>query len=199
MANFAVPIEVARVEGSAGEAHPEIRRLPETASETELRGSPVIVTSGNYLVSPAITGTGTLLAGFTHEPFHNLATADTPKHLSAGTPINQTNATIIPVGAPLSDGKIGVLIANANTIFAGAFGTTDTATLPAASDVGVIYGLTKDTGNSYWYVDKGKTSTGAGAIVTVTGIHEQDIIRHTLAAGDRVLFKVNQANRLFDQ
>ncbi|KKM24276.1 hypothetical protein LCGC14_1606730 [marine sediment metagenome] len=198
MANFATPIKVARVEGSAGEAHPEIRRLPEKATQTELKGSPVILDSGNYKVSGAISGSGVLLAGFTNEPFHNLTTADTAEHLSAGTPINQTNATVIPLGAPLSDGKIGVLIANANTIFEGAFGTTDTATLPASSDVGKIYGLTKDSGNSYWYVDKGKTTTGAGAILTVIGIHEQDII-NTLAAGDRVLFKVSQANRLFDQ
>ncbi len=198
MANFATPIKVARVEGSAGEAHPEIRRLPEAATATELRGTPVVVSSGNYQASAAIVDATPLLAGFAHEPFHNLTTADTAEHLSAGTPINQSAATIIPLGAPLSDGKIGVLIANANTIFEGAFGTTDSATLPTDSDVGAIYGLTEDTGNNYWYVDKGKTTTGAGAIVTVIGIHEQDII-NTLAAGDRVLFKVSQANRLFDQ
>lgn len=198
MASFATPIKA--VSGGATEGHPEIRRLAEESAQTELRGTPVVADADlMYEASAAITdATSVLLAGFTSEPFHNLTTQDTAKHLSAGAPQNQPSATIIPLGAPLSDGKIGVIIANGDTLFEGAFGTTDVATLPAAADVGKIYGLTKDTGNSYWYVDKAKTTLGAGAIVTIVALHPQDVI-DGLVAGSRVIFRVNQVNRLFEQ
>ncbi len=192
----ASPIQIAQVAGGANAAHPSFQRLGEKASETGLVGAPVILSSGVYTESGTITDDTPLLAGFSSEDFHNLTTDETAKILSAGTPQNQPNATIIPMGAPLSDGLIGIYLALAENIFEGRFGSTVTATLPALSDVGKIYGLTIDTG--FWFVDKAKTTAGAGAIVTIVGLHPEDE-RDGLTAGDRVLFVVSQANRLFDQ
>ncbi len=59
------------------------------------------------------------------------------------------------------DGRIGVEVANTDTIFQGQVGPAQTA---LATDVGVTYNLTKDADN-HWYVDKTNTTNLVATIV----------------------------------
>ena len=136
---------------------PAVRRMAEAASQTFLMGTPVEYLSASSGVAAwdGTTYTG-LILGFCMEPASNLTTAGVAKTLTYGSVPNQSSAVKIPRGAPLNDGRINVLLAKGETIFYGLFSTT-----AAATDIGVSYGLTKDSDN-LWYVDKAKTTTSGG-------------------------------------
>ena len=61
---------------------------------------------------------------------------------------------------PYSDGTLGYYIAAPTTIFVAKLGTSASVTPVAttAQLAGTVAGLTKDTGNNYWYVDTNKTN-----------------------------------------
>ncbi len=186
-----IPIIPGKVTGS-GSAVARQKRLAEVATSTALQGVPVVINgSGHATESSAITDDTTLLAGFSSEPFHNLTTADTAEELNYGAVQGQTNAILIPVGAPPSDGKIGVHEASDEIEFLAKIRDADTL---AITDVGSIFGLTKDSDN-FWEVDKSKTTTGAGAIVTITELI--DAIGTTGITGGKLLFRVSANNQLF--
>jgi hypothetical protein len=195
MANFAVPI--LPVQTTSGNQWLQTR-IYEDASQTFVAGTPVeVFTTGGVKVWDGTTLTNGI-AGIAYENASNLATlggATTPyvqpyqpfsgpgATLTFGTVPNESAGSNIPHGAPLNDGRCGFTYANADTIFSMAFGSTATATKPLVTDVGISYGLTKDTGNSYWYCDKAKTTSNAA--VVVVGLDPRD----TPAAGSRVLVK----------
>jgi len=182
----AIPIKVVKVLGS-GPIQPAARRLPEDASQTFLSGVPVYVDSTGYLaVVAAITASGSVIAGFSSEPAHNLTSDGVAKTLTYGSVENQANAVLIPVGAPPSDGACGVWIADDLTIFVGK--TLSTHAL-AVTDVGLIYGLTADT-NGQWFVDTAITTVNGGAVVEVT-----ELIDAVGTLGGKVAFRVLRANQ----
>jgi len=76
---------------------------------------------------------------------------------------------LIPVGAPPNDGTMGLHEAVDSTIFIGVLGngaTAANATI-AQADLGAIFGLTKDAGNGFWYIDNNITTTAGGACVQI--------------------------------
>jgi len=193
MANFSVPIKpVSTISGNDFRAS----RIIEEAGQTFFMGTPVEVKAadGGLQVWDGSTITAGI-AGISYEAASNLGTtgagAPAPPFGTVGVGAvagifgsvqNEPNAVNIAHGAPLNDGRCGLWeLANSDTIFSAAFGSTGTATTPAVTDVGVAYGLTLDT-NGYWYVDKAKT--GGSAVLRITALDP----RYKPAPGTNVEF-----------
>lgn len=150
---------------------------PEESGQTFVAGTPVeIYSDGGVKVWDGTTLTAGI-AGFAAENANNLGTtgAGAPVGFSpilgAGSVVgsyaanpNQALAVITPPMVPMSDGRIRYWIAVPGTVFIGKIGSSSGTPAPVATavtQVGVTYGLTKDTGNSYWYIDTNKTSSNS--------------------------------------
>jgi hypothetical protein len=158
-----------------GTAQAVIRRLAEKATQTFLIGTPVQVDAGTGFIQAcaAIVSAATaLIAGFATEPGNNLSSSGVAKTLTYGSVQNQSSAVLIPVGAPPNDGTMGFHEAVDSTIFVGVKGDGADGTLAtiAQTDLGAIYGLTKDAGNNYWYIDHNITTVNGGACVQITDL-----------------------------
>ena len=188
-----------------------MKGLIEEAGQTFLMGVPVQVngTDGGVQIWDGTTLTAGI-AGFSLQPGQNLGTT------GAGAPVgyspvlgpgssignyappgdsNQPLAVITPPMTPITDGSTYFLIAAPTTVFIGTLGTSATVTPVATSNqrVGVAYGLTKDTGNNFWYVDINKT--GGSAAVLIVGLYPLDPVG---TVGGHVLFTVlNSVAQIF--
>jgi hypothetical protein len=98
---------------------------------------------------------------------------------------NQSLAVITPPMVPFTDGTLGYYIAAPTTRFIAKLGTSATVTPSATSNaqVGLIFGLTKDTGNNFWYVDINKT--GGSAAVQIVGLSPLEAVG---TVGGHVIF-----------
>jgi len=158
---------------------------PEAAGQNFAWGTPVMLSATKYTQAwDGATVTAGIL-GISESPGWNL-----PSN-GAGAPVppfgqitgsmaiqtfgivpNQPGAFNIALGAPAQDGRTLFMPAREATVFEGMFdnsaGTAAPDYTPVQSDVGVNYGLTKDSGGPFWYVDKGKT--GAAAVLQVVAI-----------------------------
>jgi hypothetical protein len=189
---IAQPIKVWRVLGVGG-AQPLMKRLLEKLTQTYLIGTPVQVeaATGFIIACAAITNVATaIIAGFSTEPGANLAASGTPKTLTYGSVQNQASASLIPLGAPINDAPTGINVAADTTEFQGVYGDSATAAnaVLAQVQVGAIFGLTKDAGNNYWYVDNNITTAAGGACVEITAL-----IDPVGTLNGRVAFKVTKA------
>lgn len=96
----------------------------------------------------------------------------------------QASAVNIPHGAPMSDGRQLVYIANADSIFEGQIDNATGANYTLlAADIGTEFGLTIDTA-THWYIDRNKTTVGVNTVVQIIGTTIDGFI-----ANARVLFK----------
>lgn len=143
------------------------------ATLTGAQGSPIGI-SYEAASNLGATGSG---APAPNQPVTGLGSA-----ITFGSVPNEASAKNIPHGAPFNDGRVGFFVGNVDVIYSATFGNAGNAATPLATDVGVGYGLTIDTGGNFWYVDKSKT--GASAAVKVIGLD----LRDAPAAGTRVLF-----------
>ncbi len=100
---------------------------------------------------------------------------------------NQPSANINPPMVPMSDGRLRYWIAVPGTVFIAKLGTSATVTPVATTQqtVGTNLGLTKDTGNVFWYVDTNKT--GASAAVQVVALSPLEAVG---AVGGHVFFVI---------
>jgi hypothetical protein len=100
---------------------------------------------------------------------------------------NQPSAVITPPMVPMSDGRLRYWIAAPGTVFIGKLGTsaTNTPSATAQTQVGSSFGLTKDPGNSFWFVDLNKT--GANAAVSIVALSPLEAVG---TVGGHVLFVV---------
>jgi hypothetical protein len=180
----ATPIISLRVVGTVGAQAP-IRRVIEKAGQTFLIGTPVQIDTGTGAIQAcaAITSVATaVIYGISTEPASNLATTGVAQTLTYGSVQNQPAAVLIPVGAPPNDGTVGTLVASDQQIFQGRLGNSSDNTLAtiAATDLGKIYGLTKDATTLEWYVDKNITTLAAGACVQITDIAGLGTVAHSV-------------------
>lgn len=194
MANFSIPILPAKsISGNQWHA----TRIIEESAQTFVAGVPVaLAADGGVIVwaGAILTGAVGSIIGISYEAASNLASTGlgAPKPgqpfvglgatLTFGSVPNESAAKNIPHGAPINDGRVGLIIANQDNLFSAAFGNAGAAATPANTDLGVSYGLTADT-NNFWYVDKSKT--GASAAVKIVQLD----LRDTPAAGSRVIFQ----------
>jgi hypothetical protein len=191
--NVAAPIWPLKVL-IGGTANAVQRRLPELAAQTFQMGVPVQLqtTSGFIQECAAITSVATaIIAGFSTEPGNNLLNSGVAKTLTQqGHPPFQANAVFIPVGAWPNDGTMGLHQAVDSTVFIGVVGGSVNAgdgTI-AQTDLGAIFGLTKDAGNAFWYIDKDITTAATGAVAQIT-----DLLDPVGTVNGRVGFKVLHA------
>ena len=164
------PIYAVRVEGS-GSGMPAMNRYPEAASKTFKQGVPLVLVSG-YLQEIDFSAQ-TIVHSFSTEPAHNLVAAGVEEGgTSEGTPQNMASGKIIPVGAWMKDGKVGVYHADGRTVFAISLkaGQTFSQALIAS---GTLYGLTKDGTTGFWYLDTADTS-GDNAVLRVVDQDSRD-------------------------
>lgn len=203
MANFADAIEPNWDLGGAVSF--PIEAIVEEAGQTFVYGVPVQINStgvGTADGGVAIWDGATLaapggIAGFSAQPASNLATT------GAGAPVgfspilgpgsnigsyaanaNQSLAVITPPMVPMVNGLAYFFVAGPPTVFIGKLGTSVTVTPVATTNamVGLTFGLTKDTGNSFWYVDTNKTNA-----VRIVALYPLDPVG---TVGGHVLFTV---------
>ena len=149
---------------------PQVRRIIEEATQTFLQGTPVMLAAdgGVQAWDGATIARG--LAGFCNEPASNLTTLGVQKTLTFGSVPFETSAVNIPRGAPFNDGRVGFEVANDDSIFRGQVGPAQTAVV---GDVGVQYGMTKDT-DGHWYVDRTKLTVGTNTLVVIVKLDPAD-------------------------
>ena len=205
MANFADAIEPTQDLGGAISF--PISYGVEEAAQTFVEGTPVsFLTAGDGGLA-AWDGTNPgnpVIAGFAIQNANNLGTLGQglPQPyspvLGPGSVIgsyaanaNQPLAVITPPMVPFTDGTLGFYVAAPTTRFIGKAGTS-TGVIPVATAltmVGVAFGLTKDTGNNYWYIDTGKT--GGNACVRIVGISPLEPVG---TVGGHLIFTVLNAS-----
>jgi hypothetical protein len=164
---------------------PRIRRIIEEAGQTALSGVPVQInaTDGGVQEWDGTT-VAAGIAGFSKEFFNNLTTTGVPKQITQGKVPYQASA--VNIQRPFfDDGRIGFETATEDTVFQGQVGPSQTALV---SDVGVSYGMTKDS-DGHWFVDKTKTTVGTNTVVTIVNLNPDD----QSATPRGVYFQVQQA------
>lgn len=182
--NLTTHLPIIQVQNKANTT-PFTQALPEAAGQTFAWGTPVQKNAAGY--AQAWDGTtnvqgilgvsesfglnlGSAGAGAPVPPFGQIT--GNVSISTYGTVPNQPNAVNIALGAPTSDGRTLYVTPWPDNIFEAMFDNSGGAVAadwtPAQSDIGVLYGLTKDSGGPYWYVDKSKT--GAAGIVQIVGI-----------------------------
>jgi hypothetical protein len=198
MASFADAVE-AQLD-SGGAISFQTRATVEEAGQTFLYGMPVQInaTDGGVQLWDGTTLTAGI-AGFSIQNAQNLGTTGAGNPAPFGPILvggavgtfaansTQSLAVIIPVMTPLADGFAYYAVAQPNTLFTARIGTSATVTPVATTNqqVGVAYGLTKDTGNNFWYVDTNKT--GASAAVRIVGLNPLEAVG---TVGGHVIFQV---------
>lgn len=170
-------------------------RIIEEASQTFLTGTVVALNSsdGGVIAWAGSTVSGAVGSpiGISYEAASDLSStglgAPVPNEpltgygatLFFGSVPNESSAKNIPHGAPINDGRVGLVTANVDNIFSATFGNAGSPATPGATNVGATYGLTIDSNSQYWYVDSSKSN-----LVKVVGLDPRD----TPGAGTRVLF-----------
>jgi hypothetical protein len=191
MAIVAIPIQP--VSTFSGNQWRGRRIIEENAQTFKLGTVLALAADGGVIAWAGVTLSGAVGSpiGISYEAASNLsatgAGAPSPNQpvtgagatLTFGSVPNESSAKNIPHGAPLNDGRVGFFTANSDNVFSATFGNNGNPATPAATDVGVTYGLTIDTGGNFWYVDKNKTNS-----VKVVGLD----LRDAPASGTRVLF-----------
>jgi hypothetical protein len=196
MAITAVPIEpVKSISGNQWAA----RRVIEDATQTFKTGTPVALgaTSGAVIAygGSTVSGAAGSMVGISYEAASNLASAGLgapqPNQpvtgvgatLTFGSVPNEASAKNIPHGAPLNDGRVGIILcAPYDTVFSATLGTTGNFTnwSDGLLSTNPLLGLTIDTGGNFWYADLGKTT-----MIRLVG---RDL-RDPIGSGNRVLFQ----------
>lgn len=189
---MAVAYEPIKIWNSAGVGTSRGSRHSEGATQTFKLGVPLVLSSGH--VVEAAFGAAEIVFGVSAEPAHNNAVAGVGTTLSVGTPPNQPSASIIPIGAPINDGRCGYYEANGDNRFTIMLADGQVFT-PALVTSGALYGLVKDGTSGFWYIDPTDT-TGDNAVVKIDGVDPSS--PNTVAAGARVIFHFDSDFRHFD-
>lgn len=171
MAITALPINQVKTLGAS--TGPQVANPREDAAETFKAGTIVALNgSGDLIAWAGANPAGVaVLCGVSIVAGSNLTTAGTAQALTFGSVVNQSSAVNIPVGAPPNDGHCEIYTGSPNNVFRATFGNNGSTATPAQSDIGKHYGLSLDTGNNYWYVDKNKTTVATDTAVQVTGVY----------------------------
>jgi len=193
MAITAVPIQP--VKTLSGNQYAS-RRIIEEATQTFKVGTPVaLAADGGVIAFAAGTFSGLIgsVVGVSYEAASNLAStglgAPQPNQpvtglgasLTFGSVPNEASAKNIPHGAPLNDGRVGLILAAfADTVFSATLGTTGNPTNWNDNLIGTLATLALDTGGNFWYVN-----TATGNLVRIVG---RDL-RDPTGTGNRVLFQ----------
>lgn len=189
------PIKAVRVLGTSN-GMPAVLRVPEDELQTFKIGSLIAVVSGYAQIVASGFGGSELVYGVSMEAGHNLAVDGTAEDgYNEGAPQNQPSGKRIPPGAWIKDGKVGVYLANGQTIFSAMLKDgqvfTQALVLPATR-----YELEYDSSSGYWFIDTSDTGTSAKHAALIIGLDSAS--PNTAAAGARVFFQFAPAARAWD-
>lgn len=149
---------------------PRIRRLLEAATQTWLPGTPLALNASGFVIPWAgaiLTNQVGAIIGLAKEASANLTTAGVAQQQTFGSVPNESAA--VNISRPyFNTGDTGVEVADADTIFLGQVGTS-----AVQADIGVQYGMTKDTDN-HWYIDKAKNTAGTNTCVIIVKLDPND-------------------------
>lgn len=177
---------------AGGDAVPAQDEVKEKASQTFKRGVPLKLNGG--FLDEVTFSAADIIYGVSREEGHNLDADGTAQELSEGTPPNQPSAKKIPVGARIRSGKVGVYLANSNTVFSIMLKDGQTFSDSLVINPGTLYGLTKDGTSGFWFIDTTVTA-GNSAVAQIIGVDPES--PNTVAAGARVYFQFGQTKRVF--
>lgn len=164
---MALPIRPAYAETSGT---PVFEHYTLAASQTQKIGAPMKFTSGTLIEASSAADAATGLAGF----------AAALNNSAFGFDAGDSPTTVTG-----RENTIPISPANRNTVFYGQISTgTSAIVAPATTDIGVAYGLVKQS-DGYWTVNRSDTTN---VTVVVTGIDP------TLYGTGVVLFKVRNAS-----
>ena len=151
---------------------PRIRVIGEAATQTWLPGTPLALNGSGYVIPWAgviVTNLVGAIIGTSKVPGANLGTANTPQQQTFGSVPNQSAAA--NYSRPyFNDGRTLFETADPDTIFLGQVGPAQSVT---QANVGVPYGITKDSDN-HWYVDTSKTTVGTNTCVMIVKLDPND-------------------------
>lgn len=182
--NLSIHYPIEQVQEKAGTT-PFTSAQPELAGQTFASSTPVQLTAAGFVQAwDGATVTAGIL-GVAESFGQNLASngvgAPTPPFgqitgniaiATYGSVPNQPSAVNIALGTPVADGRTLYLEPRESTIFQAMFdnsnGSVAADYTPTQADIGVKYGMTKDSGGPYWYVDKNKTA--GNAVLQIVGI-----------------------------
>ena len=167
----------------------------EANSSTYKVGAVLVVSSGTLIEATGGTPT-TGIIGVAMQPGQDLASAPLyPKYgltYPAGSSAGQgsSSAGVASAVAPL------IFCAALQTcIFEATFASNGSDVAINTTDMWTKYGVTKDSGSSYWYVDKNKTTTSASVIIV--GVKNPQDITFGTTTGARVFFVFMNATTLW--
>lgn len=171
--------------------------ITEQATQTFLKGTPVMLNSGNIKVWDAVVAipaTATAgIAGIVLNNGANLASSGKGAPGGGGVgnltgvgapgtsltfgkiPFQASAVNIIP-GSPVSDGRSLLEVANADTIFEAQFDDNGGSTTNATTNknmIGKQFGLTLDA-TGHWFVDFAKVTVGTNTVVTIVDLNPLD-------------------------
>lgn len=152
---------------------PRIRNIPEAATQTFLAGTPIALNGSGNVIAWAGTTYSTAVGaiiGICKNPGKNLTTAGTAQQITQGTVPNQSAAVNIQRPYFDPDGATLFETADPDTIFLAQVGPAQSVT---QANVGVQYGMTKDSDN-HWYVDTSKSTAGTNTAVIVVKLDPND-------------------------
>lgn len=161
-------IEIHSIQTVSGN-QPRIRNIIEEAAQVFLAGTPLQKKADGGIGAWDGTTIPLGIAGFSKVSGANLTTLGVPQQQTFGSVPNQ------PAGVNLSrpyfnDGRTLFEVSVADTVFLGQVGPAQTALI---TDIGIQYGMTKDSDN-HWYVDKTKTTVGTNTVVTIEKLDPND-------------------------
>lgn len=181
------PIQLAYTAPGAAQT---LYEAAEGATQTFKQGTIVKLSSGMAVAGDTNDpwGSADVVLGVSAEDAHNLTTANTAQELSIGTPIGQSSASIVPLGAPIKNGKVLLYKADGLNVFRISLksGQTFAQSLVVA---GSYYTLKYDSTTTFWYLDSTDT-TGNNAVAEIVGGDSLDT--------SKVLFRFKAAQRYFD-
>lgn len=204
-ANLAYHQPIAAVKTVSGNQE-QIELIQEYAGSTFMQGTPVMKNGGYIAAWDYATIAGSIL-GIALVPGSNLGSSGKGapaafgqvgapgSTVTFGSVPNQPSAVNIPHGAPFTDGRTVVALANEDTIFEGQIDNSAAgAYVTAVTLIGSQYGMSKDTNNQA-YVDLNKSTAGTNTVVVIVDVNPNDIGTN----GGRVWFKFIKAAQQISQ
>lgn len=190
-------IEIRAVNTVSGNTPQTRGDIQEKASQTFLKGTPVMLSSGVLLTwNATVTIPATAVAGIAGIALANGSNlASDGKGAPGGGGVGnftgvgapgtsltfgkipfQASAVNILPGSPVSDGRTLIEVANADTIFEAQFddaGGTPANAVTSKAMIGKQFGLTLDA-TGHWFVDFAKVTVGTNTVLTVVDLNPLD-------------------------
>lgn len=146
---------------------------PEAATQTFKPGTPLRIVAGFVAAADSVWAAADIIIGFSKADGQNLTVSGIAEDgISVQTPIGIPGGKIIPVGAPIKNGRSQYTKADALNVFSISLQAGQVFT-QALVIPGTAYGLNKDATTGYWYIDSTDT-VGNNAVAEIINVDPSD-------------------------